>query len=82
VLQIGKQEKPKTYQHSYVFLAEANDFSQSYRPAMGPTQPPIKWVPATFFRRVKRTEREGDHSHVFSAEIKNGGVLSPLPHMS
>jgi hypothetical protein len=57
-------------------------FSIESRPVLGPTQPPIKLVPAALFPTVKRTEREGDHSHLSSTEIKNGGALSPLLHMS
>jgi hypothetical protein len=30
--------------------------------------------------RVKRQELESDHSPPFSAEAKNGGLMSPLPH--
>jgi hypothetical protein len=57
-------------------------FSITSRSALGPTQPPMKWVPAALFPGVKRTEREGDHLHLSSAETKNGGALSPLPHTS
>jgi hypothetical protein len=38
--------------------------------ALGPTQPPIQWVPGVFLG-VKRQEREGDHLYPSSAEIKN-----------
>jgi hypothetical protein len=31
---------------------------------------------------VNRQERESDHSPQSSAEVKNGGVIPPLPHMS
>jgi hypothetical protein len=40
-------------------------FSISSRPAVGSTQPPIKWVPG-----VKRQGREADHSPPTSAEVK------------
>jgi hypothetical protein len=33
--------------------------------------PPIQWVPGTFSLRVKRPDREADHSHLPSAEVKN-----------
>jgi hypothetical protein len=40
-------------------------FSISSRPALGSTQPPIKWVPG-----VKRQGREADNSPPTSAEVK------------
>jgi hypothetical protein len=40
-------------------------FSISSRPALGSTQPPIKWVPG-----IKRQGREADHSPPTSAEVK------------
>jgi hypothetical protein len=52
-------------------------FSTTSRPALGPTQPPIQWVPG-----VKLQGREADHSPPSSAEVKNGGAIPSLPHMS
>jgi hypothetical protein len=49
-------------------------FSTVARRALGPTQPPIQWV--------KRPGREADHSPPSNAEVKNGGILPPLPHTS
>jgi hypothetical protein len=43
-------------------------FSTSSRPVLGPTQPPIQWVPWAVFSGVKQSERDADHS--------------PLPHTS
>jgi hypothetical protein len=37
---------------------------------LGPTQPPIQWVPGAFSLGVKRPGREGDHSAASSAEVK------------
>jgi hypothetical protein len=51
-------------------------------PALGPTQPPIKWIPGALFPGVKRPRREADHSLPSSAEVKNGGTIPPLPHTS
>jgi hypothetical protein len=31
---------------------------------------------------VKRQGREGDHSPLSSAEVKNSGAIPPLPHVS
>ena len=36
------------------------DFPHPTRPALGPTQPPIQWVPG-LFREVKRPGRGVDH---------------------
>jgi hypothetical protein len=48
----------------------------------GFTHPPIKWVPEARFLGVKRSRREADHSPPSSVEVKNGGAIPPLPHMS
>jgi hypothetical protein len=41
------------------------------RLVLGPTQPPIQWVPQAFSPGVKRTGHEADHSPPTSAEVKN-----------
>jgi len=41
------------------------------RPALGPNQPPIQWVPGALSLRVKRPGSEADHSPPSSAEVKN-----------
>jgi hypothetical protein len=38
--------------------------------ALGPTQPPIRWVPGALFLGVKRLGHEADHSPPSSAEVK------------
>jgi hypothetical protein len=50
-------------------------FTTASRPALGPTQPPIFWVPGVLSLWVKWSEREADHSPPSSAEVKD-----PFPH--
>jgi hypothetical protein len=45
-------------------------FTTAYRPALGPTQPPIQCVPGALFLGVKQPGREADHSTPSSAEVK------------
>jgi hypothetical protein len=40
------------------------------RTALGPTQPPIQWVPGVLSLGVKRPGREADHSLPSSAKVK------------
>jgi hypothetical protein len=50
----------------------AGEFSpEPLRPAVGPTQPHINWVPVFFFLGVKRPGREVDHAPPSSADVKN-----------
>jgi hypothetical protein len=41
------------------------------RPAIGPTQPPVQWVPGVLSPRIKRPGRDVDHSPPYIAEILN-----------
>jgi hypothetical protein len=50
-------------------------FTTASRPALGPTQPPIQWVPGALSLRVKWPEREADHSPPSSAEVKESMEL-------
>jgi hypothetical protein len=45
-------------------------FTTASRPALGPTQSPIKWVTGALSLGVKRPVREADHSPPSSGEVK------------
>jgi hypothetical protein len=45
-------------------------FTTASRTALGPTQPPIKWVPRDLSLGIKRQRREADHSLPSSDEVK------------
>jgi hypothetical protein len=40
------------------------------RTTLGPTQPPIQWVPGVLYLGIKRPGREADHSPPSGAEVK------------
>jgi hypothetical protein len=64
------------------FLARAANiffFTTVSRTALGPTQPPIQWVPGALFLGVKRPVREADHSPPPSAEVKNAWSYTSTP---
>jgi hypothetical protein len=46
-------------------------FTVTSRPALGPTQSAIQWVPRAVFLVLKRPGREADHSPTSGAEVKN-----------
>jgi hypothetical protein len=48
------------------------------RSALGPTQPPVEWIPEAITAGVRRPGREAVHSPPF----RNGGAIPPLPYMS
>jgi hypothetical protein len=54
-------------------------FTTASRTALGPTQPPIQWVPGALSLGVKRPVREADHSPPSSAEVKNAWSYTSTP---
>jgi len=46
-------------------------FSKTFRQAVGPTQPPIQWVPELFSLEVNRPGRAANQSHPFTAKVGN-----------
>jgi hypothetical protein len=52
-------------------------FATAFRPALGPTQPPIQWVPLVFSPGVQFTT----HLHLMP-RLRMLGAVSPLLHMS
>jgi hypothetical protein len=57
-------------------------YSTESKPALGPTEPPIQWVPGTISPEVKRPGREADHSPPSSTQVKNGEAIPALPYTS
>jgi hypothetical protein len=54
-------------------------FATASRPALGPTQSSIQWVPGTLYPSVKRPGRETDHSPPTNAEVKNAWSCASTP---
>jgi hypothetical protein len=51
----------------------------TFRPVLGPTQPPIQWVPGVLSLGVKWLGCEADHSPPSSAEINNAWSNTSTP---
>jgi hypothetical protein len=49
------------------------------RTSLGPTQPPIQWVPGGLSLGIRRPGREGDHSPQFNAKVKNAWSYTSTP---
>jgi hypothetical protein len=54
-------------------------YTTASKPALGPTQPPIQWVPGALSLGVKRQGREADHSPPSNVEVNMRGAILPLP---
>jgi len=67
-----------SWQTSVQFAAEAVMevfvFATASKPTLGPTQPPIQWIPA-----VKQSGREADHSPLASTGVKNAWSYTSIP---
>jgi hypothetical protein len=50
-------------------------FTNASRPALGPTQPPVQWVPGALSLGIKQPGREAEHSPPSSAEVIVCGEL-------
>jgi hypothetical protein len=54
-------------------------FTTASGTVLGPTQPPIQWVPGVLSLGVKRPGPEADHSPPSSAEVKNKWSYTSTP---
>jgi hypothetical protein len=60
-------------------LCESFLFATAFRPALEPTDPPVQWELGALSPRVKRPEREDDHSPTTCAEIKKVWIYTFIP---
>jgi hypothetical protein len=75
-------ELPLTCSHNTEVFQSTSTFIGHKNTVEGPTQPLIQWLLGTLPPGVKRERREDGHSPPSSADVKNGGTIPPLPHMS
>jgi hypothetical protein len=54
-------------------------FTTAFRTVLGPSEPPIQWIPGALSLVVKRPEREADHSPPSSAEVENAWSYISTP---
>jgi hypothetical protein len=54
-------------------------FTTASIPTVGPTQPPVRRVPAAVFLDVKRPVREADRSPLSAVEVKNACTCTYTP---
>jgi hypothetical protein len=52
------------------------------KPALWPTQAPNQWVPGSLSPGAMLPGRESAHSPPSIAEVKKGGAIPPLSHIS
>jgi hypothetical protein len=69
-----------TYKARVRFPAGIGNFTTASRPALGPTQSPIQWVPGALSLGVKQPVREADHSpHLVPRSNNAWSYTSTLP---
>jgi hypothetical protein len=54
-------------------------FTPLTRPFLGPTQPPIHWLPGAISPGLKRPGGEADHSPPTSAKVKKMWIYTSTP---
>jgi hypothetical protein len=78
LLRKAMAQKDLFYQSQYIHTFH---FSTSSRSALGPTQPPMQWVPGAPYPGVKWPARKAHHSPPTSVEVKNDAAIPPLSHV-
>jgi hypothetical protein len=67
----------------YVLMIQISpQMSTASRAALGPTRPPIQWVPVYLSSGMNRLGHEADHSVPSSVEVRNAWSYTSTPHMS
>jgi hypothetical protein len=54
-------------------------FTTTSGAALGPAQPPVRWVPGALSLGMRRPVREADHPTPSSAEVKNAWSYNSTP---
>jgi hypothetical protein len=54
-------------------------FATASGTALGPTQPPLQWIPGALSLGIKGPGREADHSPPSNAEVKNAWSYTSTP---
>jgi hypothetical protein len=62
----------------FFFFKKKGDCSK-FKCGLGPTQPPILWVPGALSLGVKQLGREADHSLLSSAEVNDAWSYTSTP---
>jgi hypothetical protein len=66
------------------WMTEASSFSllHNVQTGIGAHTASNPMVPRTFSAGIKWPRREAYHLHPSNTEVRNGGVIAPLPHKS